>query len=179
MRAKWQMSPFLIVSKHIGLWPIHFRTPSKNATIMWLKDKLLRRTRKNCTVAKCEVSWADSTVHDVRGYIGWWNTLSRLGVSVVKNICYIEQGWTAFRCWKLLLCCELGYPKSWCLALWVIFDHTRRWNQQQKKAMCSFPLLRKIVSGFRNCDYFVVTLFNGKCLQIWQLTNCCVLELRK
>ena len=26
---------------------------------------------KNCTVAKCEVSWADSTVHDVRGYIGW------------------------------------------------------------------------------------------------------------
>ena len=25
---------------------------------------------KNCTVAKCEVSWADSTVHDVRGYTG-------------------------------------------------------------------------------------------------------------
>ena len=24
----------------------------------------------NCTAAKCEVSWADSTVHDVRGYIG-------------------------------------------------------------------------------------------------------------
>ena len=42
----------------------------KNATNMWLKDILLRRTRKNCTVAKCEVSWTDSTVHDVRGYIG-------------------------------------------------------------------------------------------------------------
>ena len=25
---------------------------------------------KKCTVAKCEVSWADSTLHDVRGYIG-------------------------------------------------------------------------------------------------------------
>ena len=43
----------------------------KSATIMWLKDTLLRRAHKNCTVAKCEVSWADSTVHDVRGYIGW------------------------------------------------------------------------------------------------------------
>ena len=27
---------------------------------------------KNCTVAKCEVSWADSSVHDVGGYIGWF-----------------------------------------------------------------------------------------------------------
>ena len=29
VRAKWQMSSFLIVSQHIGLWPMHCRTPSK------------------------------------------------------------------------------------------------------------------------------------------------------
>ena len=36
-----------------------------------LKIHSSEEPEKNCTVAKCEVSWADSTIHDVRGYIGW------------------------------------------------------------------------------------------------------------
>ena len=54
---------------------------------------------KNCTVAKCEVSWADSTVHDVRGYIGclwpesWgWHEISHQASSTGRYAHIVLQG---------------------------------------------------------------------------------------
>ena len=37
---------------------------------------------------------------------------------------------------------------------------------------------QKVVSGIRLCNCFLVTLFAGKCLQIWQWTNCRILQLQ-
>ena len=37
---------------------------------------------------------------------------------------------------------------------------------------------QKVVSGIRLCNCFLATLFAGKCLQIWQWTNCRILQLQ-
>ena len=46
--------------------------------------KIMTRTHKNCTAAKCEVSWADYIVHDVRGYT--YRPIYWAGVLVQRNL---------------------------------------------------------------------------------------------
>ena len=74
VNSKWQMLPFLILLQHIGLKPMHYCTPSKkcNNYVCYVNYKIYSSEGpiKNCTAAKCKVSWTDSTAHDIRGYIG-------------------------------------------------------------------------------------------------------------
>ena len=63
-----------VMKNHIRLWPMHYRTPPKECNnYATYRYPIQKNPQKQRTTAKCEVSWADSIVHDVKGWIGWFD----------------------------------------------------------------------------------------------------------
>ena len=71
VKTKWRISPFLILSQHIGLWPMYYFMTSKECNNYITYRQPQKYNPQKYTVVKCEVSCADSTMHDLSGYKGW------------------------------------------------------------------------------------------------------------
>ena len=113
-----------------------------------------------------------------------WNALSTSGGSVhvyrFSTIFAIDRVWFAsmsmYSSWKRqLLLCESCFAEALELPLESFLC------PDQLSRLCTTWTCvhsQKVVSGIRLCNCFLATLFAGKCLQIWQWTNCRILQLQ-
>ena len=115
-----------------------------------------------------------------------WNALSTSGGSVhvyrFSTIFATEGVWfgcmSMYSNWKRqLLLCESCFAEALKLPLELFLC------PDQLSRLCTTLTWtcvhsQKVVSGIRLCNCFLVTLFAGKCLQIWQWTNCRILQLQ-